>query len=163
AMHPLIESWPGYGRLLIAPFNVDAVPPWSTIHLVSRPEQEGDRRLDSFRSWLRGAIAETLGDGVRPPVSRPGGAPLSPSLSAAALIGSAQIPRSINMKRNPRADRRSNLLLGASFAVSLLFAQGAAASAYQQTNLVTDNQDFLISHGFSAAVSVDPNLINPWG
>lgn len=39
----------------------------------------------------------------------------------------------------------------------------AAAPHFQQTNLVTDDQAALGAIGFSAAVTVDPALINPWG
>ena len=39
----------------------------------------------------------------------------------------------------------------------------AAAQSFSVTSLVTDNQAYLTSQGYSAAVTVDPNLINPWG
>ena len=39
----------------------------------------------------------------------------------------------------------------------------AAAPIYSLTPLVTDDQDALADEGFAPAVTVDPNLINPWG
>ena len=38
-----------------------------------------------------------------------------------------------------------------------------AATEFEQTNLVTDDQSVLTGLGFEAASFVDPNLINPWG
>lgn len=42
-------------------------------------------------------------------------------------------------------------------------ATAAASATVEQTNLVTDSQEFLTSLGFSSAATVDPLLINPWG
>ena len=42
-------------------------------------------------------------------------------------------------------------------------AAPASATSYSQTNLVTDNQAILTGLGYTPAVSVDPNLVNPWG
>ena len=39
----------------------------------------------------------------------------------------------------------------------------AATNYYSQTNLVTDDQAFLTGQGYTAAATVDPLLINPWG
>jgi uncharacterized protein (TIGR03118 family) len=38
-----------------------------------------------------------------------------------------------------------------------------AATDFNQTNLVTDDQANLVSLGYSPAFVVDPNLVNPWG
>ncbi|MGH2412616.1 MAG: TIGR03118 family protein [Microcystaceae cyanobacterium] len=34
---------------------------------------------------------------------------------------------------------------------------------FEQTNLVTDDQDALMEEGFAPAAFTDPNLVNPWG
>jgi uncharacterized protein (TIGR03118 family) len=45
-----------------------------------------------------------------------------------------------------------------------LFCTSAyAGPVFDQTNLVTDDQSALASLGYAPAVTVDPNLVNPWG
>lgn len=48
-------------------------------------------------------------------------------------------------------------------AALLTAASTAQAVNFDQVNLVTDDQAFLLSQGYTAAASVDPHLINPWG
>jgi len=49
-------------------------------------------------------------------------------------------------------------------AILTVYAPNAArATLFEQTNLVTDDQDALADEGFSPAAFVDPHLINPWG
>lgn len=57
------------------------------------------------------------------------------------------------------------LLAGLLTAGSLLSYSpvGIAGPFYKETNLVTDDQQFLMSQGFAPAAVTDPNLINPWG
>lgn len=62
------------------------------------------------------------------------------------------------LARSGRQPRISRLL-----AVLLIGATCGAQAAYQQTNLVTDDQDALAAEGFGPALTVDPDLINPWG
>ena len=57
----------------------------------------------------------------------------------------------------------ATLLAGAGACALLLSAGAASATSFVQTNLVTDSQSFLTSAGYSAAVTQDPTLINPWG
>jgi uncharacterized protein (TIGR03118 family) len=54
-------------------------------------------------------------------------------------------------------------LFATAFVLALPYSIEASSQTVTQINLVTDNQDFLTSQGFSAAANVDPNLINPWG
>ena len=63
--------------------------------------------------------------------------------------------RGINARRTPVA--ALFLTLCASSASAL------AAGGYTQTNLVTDDQEFLTSLGYSPATTIDPDLVNPWG
>ena len=49
------------------------------------------------------------------------------------------------------------------FVLAMLALPVAAAPIYSLTPLVTDDQDALADEGFAPAVTVDPNLINPWG
>jgi uncharacterized protein (TIGR03118 family) len=62
------------------------------------------------------------------------------------------------------ARRAGALVFGAGLiGVTLLLDQAVAAPIYSVTPLVTDDQDALASEGFGPAVTVDANLINPWG
>ncbi len=59
---------------------------------------------------------------------------------------------------------RTCTALAVSAACLALVPQPAAAETiYTITPLVTDSQDALAEAGFGPAVTVDPNLINPWG
>jgi uncharacterized protein (TIGR03118 family) len=60
---------------------------------------------------------------------------------------------------------RSNILASLAATCSLVgFAGNALASeAFQETNLVTDDQAFLTGLGYAPAANVDPALVNPWG
>src|SRR5713101_6771724 len=51
AMAPLIKARPGFGRKLVAPFDV-AARHTETIYLVSRTEQARDRRISALRRWI---------------------------------------------------------------------------------------------------------------
>src|SRR6266568_503275 len=55
AMAPLIKARPGFGRKLVAPFDVAALHT-ETIYLVSRAEQARDRRISALRRWIIDAI-----------------------------------------------------------------------------------------------------------
>lgn len=62
------------------------------------------------------------------------------------------------------ARARSALLATAcAFAFSYAAPAYSALQRVSQTNLVTDNAEFLASQGFAPAATVDPSLINPWG
>jgi LysR family glycine cleavage system transcriptional activator len=56
AMAPLIKARPGFGKKLVAPFDV-ASSPTETIFLVSRTEQARDRRIGALRRWIVDAVA----------------------------------------------------------------------------------------------------------
>jgi LysR family glycine cleavage system transcriptional activator len=56
AMAPLIKARPGFGKKLVAPFNVP-VSRMETIYLVSRAEQARDRRIAATRRWIVEAVA----------------------------------------------------------------------------------------------------------
>ncbi|MBN8987840.1 MAG: LysR family transcriptional regulator [Rhizobiales bacterium] len=56
AMAPLIKARPGFGKKLIAPFEVP-VSRMETIYLVSRTEQARDRRIAAVRRWIAKAVA----------------------------------------------------------------------------------------------------------
>ncbi len=56
AMAPLIKARPGFGKKLIAPFEVP-VSRMETIYLVSRTEQSRDRRIAAVRRWIVKAVA----------------------------------------------------------------------------------------------------------
>jgi len=64
-----------------------------------------------------------------------------------------------------RALSRAHLAVGALalFASTLVAVPSIASPVYTLTPLVTDDQNALANEGFGPAVSVDPNLINPWG
>ena len=47
--------------------------------------------------------------------------------------------------------------------LALVMQPAAAETIYTITPLVTDSQEALAAAGFGPAVTVDPNLINPWG
>ena len=55
AMAPLIKARPGFGKKLVAPFNVQASHR-ETIYLVSRTEQARDRRIGTLRRWIVDAV-----------------------------------------------------------------------------------------------------------
>ncbi|HKH03412.1 MAG TPA: LysR substrate-binding domain-containing protein [Bradyrhizobium sp.] len=55
AMAPLIKSRPGYGKKLVAPFDLKA-PGTQTIYLVSRTEHARDRRIGALRRWIVDAV-----------------------------------------------------------------------------------------------------------
>ena len=55
-MDPLIKARPGFGKKLVAPFDVEANY-GETIYLVSRAEQARDRRIGALRRWIVDAIA----------------------------------------------------------------------------------------------------------
>jgi len=55
AMAPLIKARPGFGKKLVAPFDVEARHT-ETIYLVSRTEQARDRRIGALRRWIIDAV-----------------------------------------------------------------------------------------------------------
>src|SRR6266478_7732826 len=55
AMAPLIKARPGFGKKLVAPFDLDTSPT-ETIYLVSRTEQARDRRIAALRRWIVDAV-----------------------------------------------------------------------------------------------------------
>ena len=55
AMHPLVRSWPAYGRRLVPPFAVQSRRS-ETLYLVTRPQDGHDRRIQGFRRWLVAAV-----------------------------------------------------------------------------------------------------------
>ena len=55
AMAPLIKARPGFGKKLVAPFEVP-VSRMETIYLVSRAEQARDRRIAAVRRWIVEAV-----------------------------------------------------------------------------------------------------------
>ena len=60
AMSPLIKARPGFGRKLVAPFEVP-VSRMETIYLVSRTEQARDRRIAAVRRWIMDAVKRARG------------------------------------------------------------------------------------------------------
>ena len=56
AMAPLIKARPGFGKKLVAPFDLDSSSPTETIYLVSRTEQARDRRIAALRRWIVDAV-----------------------------------------------------------------------------------------------------------
>lgn len=61
------------------------------------------------------------------------------------------------------SDKRAKYF-AAILALGMIGAGGTArASAYGLTDIVTDDNANLVSLGFPAATTVDPNLVNPWG
>ena len=64
------------------------------------------------------------------------------------------LSRRISTHRKPSA---------ALFLTLCVSSAGAAAGGYVQSNLVTDDQAFLTSQGYTPAAHVDPLLQNPWG
>ena len=54
-MAPLIKARPGFGKKLVAPFDVP-VSRMETIYLVSRTEQARDRRIGALRRWIVEAV-----------------------------------------------------------------------------------------------------------
>jgi LysR family transcriptional regulator, glycine cleavage system transcriptional activator len=55
AMAPLIKARPGFGKKLVAPFDLETSPS-ETIYLVSRTEQARDRRIGALRRWIVDAV-----------------------------------------------------------------------------------------------------------
>jgi LysR family transcriptional regulator, glycine cleavage system transcriptional activator len=55
AMAPLIKARAGYGKKLVAPFDLKA-PGTQTIYLVSRTEHARDRRIGALRRWIVDAV-----------------------------------------------------------------------------------------------------------
>jgi LysR family glycine cleavage system transcriptional activator len=55
AMAPLIKARPGFGKKLVAPFDVE-VTHRETIYLVSRTEQARDRQIGALRRWIVDAV-----------------------------------------------------------------------------------------------------------
>jgi LysR family glycine cleavage system transcriptional activator len=55
AMAPLIKARPGFGKGLVAPFDIP-VSRMETIYLVSRTEQARDRRIGALRRWIVDAV-----------------------------------------------------------------------------------------------------------
>jgi LysR family glycine cleavage system transcriptional activator len=60
AMAPLIKARPGFGKKLVAPFDMP-VSRMETIYLVSRTEQARDRRIAAVRRWIVEAVGRTKG------------------------------------------------------------------------------------------------------
>jgi LysR family transcriptional regulator, glycine cleavage system transcriptional activator len=60
AMAPLIKARPGFGKKLIAPFDVPTSR-METIYLVSRTEQARDRRIAAVRRWIMDAVGAAKG------------------------------------------------------------------------------------------------------
>jgi LysR family glycine cleavage system transcriptional activator len=60
AMAPLIKARPGFGKKLVAPFDLKTGPA-ETIYLVSRTEQARDRRLGALRRWIVDAVDRASG------------------------------------------------------------------------------------------------------
>jgi LysR family glycine cleavage system transcriptional activator len=60
AMAPLIKARPGFGKKLVAPFDMP-VSPIETIYLVSRTEQARDRRIAAVRRWIVEAVGQAKG------------------------------------------------------------------------------------------------------
>ena len=58
AMAPLIKARPGFGKKLVAPFEIP-VSRVETIYLVSRTEQARDRRIAAVRRWIAEAVSRT--------------------------------------------------------------------------------------------------------
>jgi len=61
------------------------------------------------------------------------------------------------------ASRRRAVLLGTTCAALMVSSSAFANQKVTQVNLVTDNQAFLASQGYTPAATEDPDLINPWG
>jgi LysR family transcriptional regulator, glycine cleavage system transcriptional activator len=57
-MDPLIKARPGFGKKLVAPFDVEA-DHTETIYLVSRTEQARDRRIGALRRWIVDAVSRS--------------------------------------------------------------------------------------------------------
>jgi LysR family glycine cleavage system transcriptional activator len=67
AMHPLIVSREGFGRKLVAPFDLPGRHA-QTFYLVSRTEQAKDKRIRAFRRWMLDAVKQAVTPrGTAPP------------------------------------------------------------------------------------------------
>ena len=60
AMAPLIKARPGFGKKLVAPFDIETSPT-ETIYLVSRTEQARDRRIAAVQRWIVDAVGRAKG------------------------------------------------------------------------------------------------------
>jgi LysR family glycine cleavage system transcriptional activator len=64
AMAPLIKARPGFGKKLVAAFDI-AASPTETIYLGSRTEQARDRRIGALRRWIVDAVNRARQASVR--------------------------------------------------------------------------------------------------
>jgi uncharacterized protein (TIGR03118 family) len=64
---------------------------------------------------------------------------------------------------NGNSKPRARLIVPLVASALLVYALPARAADFVETNLVTDDQAFLTSLGYTPAAHVDPQLINPWG
>jgi hypothetical protein len=64
AMAPLIRVRPGFGKTLVAPFDVEAGTQ-ETLYLVSRTEQARDARIAALRRWIGKAVDVAIGGASR--------------------------------------------------------------------------------------------------
>ena len=62
----------------------------------------------------------------------------------------------------PLTSQCTQLVIGLSI-VTLFLISSPAAAYYNQHNLVTDDQQNLVTSGYKAADFIDPDLKNPWG
>jgi LysR family glycine cleavage system transcriptional activator len=60
AMAPLIKVRPGFGKTLVAPFDLEAGSQ-ETLYLVSRAEQAKDARIAALRRWIGKAVDFAIG------------------------------------------------------------------------------------------------------
>ncbi len=60
AMNPLIRGRKGFGRTLVAPFDLP-VPHMQTLYVVTRTEQAKDKRIVGFKRWLAAAVKQASG------------------------------------------------------------------------------------------------------
>ncbi len=64
AMAPLIKVRPGFGKTLVAPFDLEAGTQ-ETLYLVSRVEQAKDARIAALRRWIGKAVDVAIGGASR--------------------------------------------------------------------------------------------------
>lgn len=55
-MYPVVQSRPGFGRKLVAPFAMGRHT--QMVYLVSRTEQAKDKRIRAFRRWITDAVRQ---------------------------------------------------------------------------------------------------------
>lgn len=60
AMNPLIRGRSGFGKSLVAPFDLPA-PHTQTLYVVTRTEQAKDKRIAAFKRWLTAAVKQASG------------------------------------------------------------------------------------------------------